>query len=425
MSLNQTQMKIASTAVIVGVIIASMACVIVYDETRDSSDGSTSVYNLLARVNTDGSGIYLNTDSCDESTAVIPTREGVPFYKIKRTTAGDLRYYVDEDCKAAWGGLICGTPGNTTIQHVQMKELVESMGLSFVLYESGAARSDNTVYYISTITNWDNAMNSSSINGISLDIGIIWEPQFSRIIDEPDTAKEVFKELGLTNDFFPGHTCCVLAGYTSYVSSHQDVTERFLAGYIKSVEWVQEAKNTKATAPENYAKLMQICMDATGLTSRVIDDALDNIDYLFGDENGTGSYDLHSLKTDIADVVTSNTSNLRYSMSDLGFANSIQFANRFVDDSYLIHAQSFDKSKVPAKTTTVTVSAISGDIHQIALTVGKEMGFFSDYNINVNISTQTNGAGVAVAMQNGAAQFGFLGAPPATITAVNSKLITV
>ncbi len=418
MSLNQTQMKIASTAVIVGVIIASMACVIVHDEMRDSSDGSESVYNLLARVNTGGSGIYINNTIYQDTTGdTIPDRNGANFYKIDPVSK---TYFVDAGCKDAWGGLVCGTPGNTSIQHVQMKQLVETMGLKFALYESTSTLASDTVYYISTVTNWDNAMNSKSNNGISLDIGIIWEPQFSRIIDE--SGAETFKELGLTNDFFHDHTCCVLAGYTSYVSSHQDVTERFLAGYIESVKWVQAANNP--VSPD-YAKLVQVCADATKLDPTVIRDALANIGYTFGDKDGTGSYDLHHLKTDIADVVNSNTTNLKYSMSDLGFANSIQFANRFVDDSYLIHAQSFDKSKVPAKTTTVTVSAISGDIHQIALTIGKDLGIFAQYGIDVNISAQTNGAGVAVAMQNGAAQFGFLGAPPATITAVNSKLITV
>ncbi len=423
MSLNQTQMKIASTAVIVGVIIASMACVIVYDETRDNSDGSTSVYNLLARVNTGGSGIYLNDNAYDGTTSTgIPIRNSAQFYKVD-TTSSIPSYYVDETCKAAWGGLVCGTPGNTTIQHVQMKQLVESMGLKFALYESGASLADDTVYYINTVTSYDKVINSVKNNGISLDVGILWEPQFSNVIDVPSTEpKESFIELGLSNDFFHDHTCCVIAGYTSYVSSHQDVTERFLAGYMESVKWVQEAKNPSS---ENYAKLVQVCVDATKLDQNVIRDALMNINYVFGDDDGTGAYDLHHLKTDIADVVTANSSSLRFSMDDLGFANTIQFANRFVDDSYLIHAQSYDTSKVPAKTTSITVSAISGDIHQIALTIGKELGIFAQYGIDVNISYQTNGAGVAVAMQNGAAQFGFLGAPPATITAVNSKLITV
>ena len=73
----------------------------------------------------------------------------------------------------------------------------------------------------------------------------------------------------------------------------------------------------------------------------------------------------------------------------------------------------------------ITVAAISGDIHQIALQVGLARGIFAEYGVTVSVAYQSNGAGVAVALHTGAAQFGFLGAPPATITAVNGQLITV
>lgn len=319
MSLNPTQMKIASTAVIVAVVITSMACVIAYDESRNSDSGSESVYNVLARVNSEGSGIYINEKICSTSPG-IPERNGTPFYKIDPS---DGTYHVDGDCGKAWGGLVCGTPGNTSIQHVQMKQLVESMGLRFVLYESGTALSPDTVYYISTVTNYTAAMESKSNNSVSLDIGIVWEPQFSRIIIEKGT--ETFKELGLTNDFFPDHTCCILAGYTSYVSSNQDVAERFLAGYIQAVMWIQNAKSD--TSSDDYRKLVALSKEYTGIDNEgVIANALGNISYVFGDDDGYGSYDLHRLKKDISDVATANSGSLKYGMKDLGFDNTVQLS---------------------------------------------------------------------------------------------------
>lgn len=203
MSLTPSQQKLVSTSVIIAVIIASMGCVIVYDETRSDDQGSNSVYNILARVNSEGSGIYMNNDIYEDHvdkdgnpvSDSIPERNGVNFYKVN----ADGTKYVDADCKDAWGGLICGTPGNTSIQHVQMKEMVEKMGLSFILYETGSSLSSSSVYYINTIVNYDKAMNSESNNGVQLDIGILWEPQFSYIVDVPST--ETFKSLGLTNDF--------------------------------------------------------------------------------------------------------------------------------------------------------------------------------------------------------------------------------
>ena len=433
MSLTPSQQKLVSTSVIIAVIIASMGCVIVYDETRSDDQGSNSVYNILARVNSEGSGIYMNNDIYEDHvdkdgnpvSDSIPERNGVNFYKVN----ADGTKYVDADCKAAWGGLICGTPGNTSIQHVQMKEMVEKMGLSFILYETGSSPSSSSVYYINTIVNYDKAMNSESNNGVQLDIGILWEPQFSYIVDVPST--ETFKSLGLTNDFFPGHTCCVLGGYTSYISSHSEATERFLAAYVKTVQWVQNANNpmTAEMDPLNpgktvYETLVSTCAQSTGLVENVIKDALSSIAYTYGDDDGNGSTDLHLLKKDISGIVTSNSSNLKYSMEDLGFQNSIQFANRFVDESYLMNAIALDGSSLTGS-YRITVAAISGDIHQIALQVGLARGIFAEYGVNVGVAYQSNGAGVAVALQNGSAQFGFLGAPPATITAVNGQLITV
>ena len=51
-------------------------------------------------------------------------------------------------------------------------------------------------------------------------------------------------------------------------------------------------------------------------------------------------------------------------------------------------------------------------------------GFFEDYGIKVNLSSAVNGPGVATALQNGNAQFGLMGAPPCTITAINGELVT-
>ena len=173
-----------------------------------------------------------------------------------------------------------------------------------------------------------------------------------------------------------------------------------------------------------YETLVSTCAQSTGLDEDVIKDALSSITYTYGDDDGNGSTDLHLLKKDISGIVTSNSSNLKYSMEDLGFQNSIQFANRFVDESYLMNAIALDGSSLTGS-YRITVAAISGDIHQIALQVGLARGIFAEYGVNVGVAYQSNGAGVAVALQNGSAQFGFLGAPPATITAVNGQLITV
>lgn len=69
------------------------------------------------------------------------------------------------------------------------------------------------------------------------------------------------------------------------------------------------------------------------------------------------------------------------------------------------------------------VACISGDIHQLALHVAVDRGFFDDVKLNISVLTAESGPKVAVALQNNTAQFGLLGAPPATSTVINGMLI--
>lgn len=74
-------------------------------------------------------------------------------------------------------------------------------------------------------------------------------------------------------------------------------------------------------------------------------------------------------------------------ISDLGYAYPSQFVDDFVDDSYIKAAvtktaEDYSKSaRVP-----LTVACISGDIHQIALHVATEKGYFEEVKLTVTVS---------------------------------------
>ena len=385
------------TAIVVAVIIISMGAVIVYDNSLQDDESSGSTYNLVARVNSEGSGIYIKD-------TVLTARGGSSAF----FTNNSGYYTVDESNAAAWGGLIFATPGAATIQHVQLQSLVEEkMKLGFTLYQEGQSTDNKHVYFVTNIANKAAAEAETHIDG-----GILWEPQFSAIVENNNG----FVELGLTNNFFPGHTCCVIAGYTSYMQSHPDTTARFLAAYIKGAEWISD--------PANHEELVTLCMEKTsGLSRTAIEDALSNITYVYSDESG----DLNDLRKDVANLVTGLSPGLKRSISELGFNSPNQFASRFVDDSYLMKAleiNSDDSYSYSGSKASITVACISGDIHQIALHAAVAQGYFAEYGINVSISAQSNGPGVATALQNGEAQFGLMGAPPATSTVINGKLVT-
>ena len=392
--------KSLCAVLIVFIIMVSLCSVIIVHEIQNSDDGTQGSYQVLARVNTEGSGIYIKSD--------VLTARGGPgaFYNTSTNK-------VTEANKAAWAGLVVGTPGAATIQHVQMQQIVQDAGLQFTLYQEGQALDNEHVYYVATMSN------ATTVTGYTgkLDAGILWEPQYSKIKDTSG-----FSELVLTNTLFPGHTCCNIVGVKSYTHSHADETERFLAAYVKAAQYVQNAV-AHVGSPE-YNKLVEISKSVVGTSvdEATIKEALANITYTYADD-ATGNLD--DLESDIAGLADSliDMKLLNYNLKDLGFSYSSQFAKAFVDNSYLTKAI----GRAPSSTDSqaiITVAVIAGDIHQIAVHVAKELGYYEEYNLTVNLSSATNGPGVAVAVQNGTAQFGVLGAPPATSTAINGKLIT-
>jgi ABC-type nitrate/sulfonate/bicarbonate transport system substrate-binding protein len=393
--------KLMAIGIVVILIVAGVG---VYAFTRSSSDKSTDDIAVLARVNTEGSGIYVKEDLVDSGLVTIDS-EG----NITITSAN----------AAAWGGLVFGTPGVTSIQHIMLMTIVEqTLGLNFTLYTAGTTLNKDTVYYVPSITNASLALGGT----YDLDGGIIWQPQYEAIIED---TSEKFTSLVLTNDLFPGHTCCVLAGVTSYMSSHSDETVRFLEAYVKAVEYVNYALENKDS--EQYARLVAVALETVGstFTESEIKASLDTITYTYGDSDPNNP--LASLNSDLVDLVDSLDSlgTLQKSVtSDLGFDSTQSFVDEFVDDSYLVSAlESNDTNTYSGTTSSITVAVITGDLHQIAIHMAEELGYFDAYGLDVHFSYATNGAGVATALQNGDAQFGLLGAPPLTITTVNSELI--
>ena len=74
-------------------------------------------------------------------------------------------------------------------------------------------------------------------------------------------------------------------------------------------------------------------------------------------------------------------------ISDLGYAYTSQFVDDFVDASYIKAASqniSADYSESPS--AVLTVACISGDIHQIALHVATEKGYFGEVKLTVTVS---------------------------------------
>ncbi len=375
------------TVFIVAFILGAGIFIAVYESSSDEGSGdAVTAAQIISRVNTDGSGIYMKK-----------TYEGTSFFDSD-----------NNPIREAWDGKVFGTPGTASIQHVQLQSLVTGMGYNFTKYDGSKA--SGTVYYIDNVTNADAATGTVAAQ---LDGGILWEPQYSKIV-----ASDMYYGLITTNELFPGHTCCIIAGSENFLNNNGDTVAAFIAGYIKGVGWVNNALKDKTS--DDYKKLVEICRNhTTGLTDSVIADALSNVKYV-ADDDGKGS--LSKLKMDVASLEESLKAggNITKDIKSYGFSDSTEFADAFVNDTFLKKAVSGSDVKLSVK-KTVRVAAIEGDIHQIALHAAKELGFFDEYNVDVNIHSVAKGPTVALEVVQGKeTDLGFAGAPPMTINTVNT-----
>lgn len=404
--------KIVAVAIVAVLVVAAVG-VGIY--TLDKKDDDREV-NVIGRVNTDGSGIFVKEGVDANAMVTIQNTEPTSGAYL----GGNGTWVVFN--KEAWGGLVIGTPGAATIQHVQLKEIANLMDLNFVQYQKGQTTSADTLYYAPGIGNYA-AFESELKTNPALAGSIMWEPQYSiALIDG-------CKKVATTNEMFPGHTCCVVASSHAYTSSHNDETVRFVAAYVESVNRMTAA--IAAGSGDDYDKVYEVARAKVAMPT-YMDDAMMNdaisrafalVNYTYGDNNGDDP--LSKLKSDMADVANKmyEAKNVSKSISDLGFKSDAEYGEKLVDSSFLKSALSYDK-KDSYDEAKITVAVINGDIHQLAIHYGMALGIFDSYGIEIELSGQAGGPGVFTAVSNGKAQFGFIGAPPLTINGINNGNIT-
>ncbi|MBO4569579.1 MAG: ABC transporter substrate-binding protein [Candidatus Methanomethylophilaceae archaeon] len=291
--------------------------------TSSSITNESKAYNLVARVNSEGSGFFVKKAVLDDPSAAVPARNGTAFY-----TVSDGAFLVGPENAAAWGGLVYATPGTTSIQHIQLLSIASQLGLKVAMYTVNTSVNADTIYYVSNLANYQAIVGDKSISA-----GVIWEPQYQRVIEEsPD-----YVSLGLTNDFFPDHTCCVIASNVSYAKANSASLEKFLSGYSDAVSFVVKA--LEDVDSDDYKWLVSFTKSKVpGLTDQEVKESLSNITYLYADGKDGN---LSKLKSDIESLVAG--------LKDVGaltkdVSDPAAFANLFVNDQYLKAAVSGNAS---------------------------------------------------------------------------------
>lgn len=215
----------------------------------------------------------------------------------------------------------------------------------------------DTVYFDQTITSYDKFTTSVS----KLTGAFIWEYQYSIAITNG------CKPLITNNQMFPDDVCCIVAGSHAYISSHHDETTRFMAAYLESVEAVGSA--IKNGYGEKYDDVVGVAIrystfpDDTIINKKIdiIQNALKLVKYSTYD---TGTVDpLLGLKNNIiglADDLYTNGS-VDCTIKQLGFDKPMDFADEFVDSSYINDAIMYEYNNI--ENFRLNVAIIGGDIH--------------------------------------------------------------
>ena len=348
-------------------------------------------------------GVCLSDNERDDATAItigIANREGSGVLgKDPGMVTMENGYAVFHADK--WKGKIVATPGTGTLQEIFIKSQMKAIGLECVSYEpSNGVSAGSDKVYIWTCTNLE-AFKDNVRSG-RVDAAIVWEPWYS------DLASGDYKKLCTTGEMegLENHFCCLIDANSAYLDSHQNETVRFLAGYVKAVQWINDAKKDRSL--DDHGKLLDIASKCTGITDRnVLEAAVNNIKYIDDTDQLLESY---------ADLIVK-----------LGEDNAIpkkmtreeanRFASAHIDTQHLENAKKIERGSY--NRATVNVGAISQDLHQLALHVGVELGFFDEYGIEVKISMYDTGAKIMVALMSGNVNVGFVGAPPTVMYAVN------
>lgn len=387
MSLNWN-FKVWGTVIVVALLLSVSGAFLSTIERENES------VSILARVNNDGSGIFVKNEHED----------------------------LDIHSEVGWKGLIFMTPGPSSIQHMILNDIVKDLNLDFA--QRGTPGTGNTVFW--TQMSPGNMLNYMfTKEGLDVSGGIAWEPHYATAL-----ADVRCKGIAVTSDYWSGHPCCVVAANNTFLLKNEVAVERFLAGYSKSVQWILDTLEPGAKV-DDLNLLLELTTNigtpktpnATQMSNDTAMNAMENITY---------AYEIGDLADQLAEVVDTYK-NLgivqNKTLTDAGFESSLAFTQHLIQGQYLENTFEGGILKSPEELgynngdhiTTINVAYLATDIHQMALHVGKELGYFLEYGINVHLHGPFPAGGdVMNALLSRHSDLGFVGSPPVVSSSVNA-----
>jgi len=157
---------------------------------------------------------------------------------------------------------------------------------------------------------------------------IAWEP-----FPTDAVISGVGKILATSSDIWPRHLDCVIVADKTFLAQYPAVVVNFLKAHIEATDWINSAKLNAGSS--NYELLVNVGVDFTQRNSTVVQEALSRIEYKYSvDLAFLSTFTTYTDKLIQYKIVT--TANLQAR----GYSDIYNFAERYVDESYLDQARS-------------------------------------------------------------------------------------
>lgn len=220
---------------------------------------------------------------------------------------------------------------------------------------------------------------------------IAWEPYPGRAFSQGHTL------LVTSHDIWPHHPCCVVAVREQYYQENPDVTLAVLAAHVKATTFILE----------NPEEAIDIGVEFTGMPRDVVAKAMETIEFMY-EPNYEG------IKGYVQALLDMNY----VSQEDVGDIDT--FLGGFIDTGLIQDAVTFVCTKQIEK--TVRIGYLKADLHQLALFVAKEKGYFDEFGLNVELYVFSAGPEEMDAFGSQDIDMGYLGIAPATTKRLNLSI---
>jgi len=242
-----------------------------------------------------------------------------------------------------------------------------------------------------------------------IDAFIAWEP-FNAEAAVDGYARYLIN----SSEIWPHHPCCVVA---SSESSYKN--ERLLTAIV----WAHIKATRFINNPDNYNKTAQYAMEFTGKDRKTAETALSNIEFV--EYPSVDEFKNYYYRLEDGHL-------LKKSVEDIGYSDDDAFFEDFLNQSYyheVVQKLDDDPSWVPPPVSSneiVRVGHLSADLHQMAVHVAVQEGYFEqvglvkDENLFIK-GTYVNGVAAMEAFKNNEIDVCYLGGAPATLKRINDN----